>query len=105
MATPKSNPVPESGTVALAPSAVEAMVSVPVCAPGLAGANATPTVQYAPTSNAAPHVLAANWKPALAVRARLSSETVALVFVMVIVMALLVDPTPVVGKATCAGKT
>jgi len=99
----KSNPVPDSGTVAFAPSALDAIVSVPVCAPELIGANATLTVQFAPAASAVPQVLPVNLNPVLAVRTRLSSETDVLVFEIVTVVALLVEPTPVVGKATCAG--
>jgi len=97
----KSNPVPDSGTVALAPSALEATVSVPVCALGFEGANTTLVVQVAPAARAVPQVLPLNLNPALAVRARLSSETAGRVFEIVTGIALLAVPTPVAGKFTC----
>jgi hypothetical protein len=99
----KSNPVPDSGTPALAASALEEIASEPVCAPAFAGANSTPTVQFPPAASDVPHVLAVNLKPSLAVNAKLSNETVALVFEIVTVIGLLVEPTPVTGKLTRAG--
>ena len=103
MTAEKSNPVPDSGTVAFAPSALEATVSEPVCAPELAGANTIPTVQFAPAASVVPHVFAANLNPVLAVSTRLSSETDELVFEIVTVIELLEEPTPVMGKLTWAG--
>jgi hypothetical protein len=60
-------------------------------------------VQFPPAAREVPHVLAVNLKPSLTVKARLSNETVALVFDTVTVIGLLVEPTPVTGKLTRAG--
>jgi hypothetical protein len=99
----KSNPVPDSGTVASAVKTLDAIVSAPVCGPEFIGTNATPTVQLAPAAREVPHELAVNLNPALAARDRFSSETAELVFETVTVLGMLVAPTPVMGKLNWAG--
>jgi hypothetical protein len=60
--TVKSKPVPESGTVTPAASALLDTVSVPLCTPVLAaaGANSTPTVQLLPATSVEAQVLFTN---------------------------------------------
>jgi hypothetical protein len=89
--------------VTLSSSVLDAIVSEPVCAPAFAGEKATLAVQLAPAASDVPQVLPVNLKPVLADSARLSSETVVLMFEMVTGTALLVEPAPVIGKLTWAG--
>ena len=99
----KSNPAPDKGSVASAANALDAMFNVPDNGPVLNGANAMLAVQLPAAGSDAPQVCPLSLKPALVENARLSRETVALVLEMVMVDGLLVAPTPVAGKLSCAG--
>ena len=103
VAAVKSNPIPVRGTVATVANTLLARLRLPVCAPALAGANSTPTLQLAPAASDVPQVFCASVKPGDTVRARSASATAPLEFVTVTVTAVLVVPTPVTGKLTCAG--
>ena len=61
----KSNPIPDRGTNAPVVSELLLTVRLPLCAPGLVGANWTAAVQLAPAANVVGQVVLASLKPAV----------------------------------------
>jgi len=101
-ASVKSRPVPASDTTALAEAVLLVMVRLPVCAPELAGANITPTVQLAPAPSVGAQVLFARLNPVVVANARLLRPN-AVGLVTVTTVALLLVPTPTSPKLKVAG--
>ena len=101
-ASVKSRPVPASDTTALAEAVLLVMVRLPVCAPELAGANITPTVQLAPAPSVGAQVLFARLNPVVVANARLLRPN-AVGLVTVTTVALLLVATPTSPKFNVAG--
>jgi len=91
-----------SDTTALADAVLLVMLRLPVCAPELAGANITPTVQLAPAPRVGPQVLFARLNPVVVANAKLLRPN-AVGLVTVTTIALLLVPTPTSSKFKVAG--
>ena len=109
MATVKSVPMPDSATVAATVTVLLLMVRVPVCAPVLAGAKTTPTVQFdcaasVPETNAA-QVLFTRLKPEVTASVKLLRLAEVPGLAIVTVFELLLSLIPVALKLIVVGVT
>src|ERR1035437_4033425 len=102
-ARPKSNPLPDSGTNAPEVNAMLLTVRLPLCAPGLLGANSTRAVQLAPAASVEVQVVLTSRKLAVTPREKLPRLFTLSGLVRVTVTGLLSRPTPVCGKAIRLG--
>src|ERR1039458_1602999 len=102
-ARPKSNPLPDRDTNAPEVNAMLLTVRLPLCAPGLVGANSTRAVQLAPAASVEVQVVLTSRKPAVTPREKLPRLFTLSGLVRVTVTGLLSRPTPVCGKAIRLG--